>query len=262
MSFLLSKRIILHFTSAKGYRSFFPFVFRFETAPSEAPFDFYGSIADNTALCLYGGPVRRTAVALVLILIAAPAAPAAVRFSLAGGYASALEGNDGGGWGVSAAGEFDLNRVLAVGLRLTTTSVSIAGAEGYLSKGGVAALPVVLFVQLRWPGSGGLRPYLELGGGYSFNKASMASAITDAWDLVGFAAAESIKGSPAVLAGAGCDFAVGSRLFLFAHIQALIATANGSWSLTDSATGLKLAGDIQGQILNALFAGFGLKYQF
>jgi hypothetical protein len=262
MSFLLSEGIILYFTRPRRFRLYFPFSRRSETGPSWDSFDFYGPIADNTPSRPNGGSLRRTIIALALVLSAVPAAPAGVRLSLTGGYAAALEANDAGGWGASAAGEFDLGRALAVGLRLTRIAVSIQGTEGFLSQGQVSVLPIEIFLQLRWPGSGRLRPYLEAGGGYSFNSAALAPAVAEAWDLVGFTASESVKGSPAFFAGAGCDFALGSRLFLSAHVQAMIAKADGSWSLTDTATGLKLAGDIQDQSLNAIYAGLGLKYLF
>lgn len=203
---------------------------------------------------------------LALVLGGAVAASAAVRVSIMGGYAAAMEWSSAHDFGISAAAELDLTNFLAVGARLTHSSVPIpAGASSgtELSQGRLRITPVALFLQFRWPGAGRLKPYLAAGGGYSFNSHVLAAEAAAAWDLVGFSVEEKVENTTVVFAGAGFDLAVGPRLFFNVHAQIIVAPLSGTWTLTDTVTGEKATGSMSGSNgLNSLVAGIGLKYQF
>ncbi len=209
--------------------------------------------------------MKKAAIALALILVAAVAAPAAVRVSLIGGYASALEWKAAQEFGVSAAAELDLADFLAVGARFTLSSVPIPAVttSSGLSQGRLTLVPAVLFLQFRWPGKGRFKPYLAAGGGYSFNSHSLAAEAIDGWDAVGFSIEERLGNTGVVYAGAGFDLSVGPRLFFNFHTQIIISPLSGTWTLTDTDSGFTKAGDLSGTNgLNSLVAGIGLKYQF
>jgi len=229
-------------------------------------FDFWLSFADNTLSSTNGDSVRRASIVLALVLLSAVAGRAAVRVSIMAGYAAATQWSSAHDFGISAAAELDLTNFLAVGARLTRSSVPIpagasSGAE--LGQGRLTMVPVALFLQFQWPGAGRLKPYLAAGGGYSFNSHALAPEAADAWDLVGFSAEETIANTTVAFAGAGFDLALGSRLFFNVHAQIVVAPLSGTWTLTDSVTGLKATGDLSGSNgLNSIVAGIGLKYQF
>jgi len=209
--------------------------------------------------------LRKTFLALALLLIGAVSAPAAVRVSLMGGYAKAFEWSGAQDFGISAAAELDLSDFLSLGARLTRASVPIPAetSSSGLSEGRLTLLPVCFFLQFRWPGAGRLKPYIAVGGGYSFNSHTPSADVADAWDRVGFAIEEKIDGSTAVFAGAGFDLSLGPRLFFNVHAQFVVAPLSGTWTLTDTVTGVKTAGDLSATNgLNSVVAGIGLKYQF
>jgi len=210
--------------------------------------------------------VNKALIAVALMLACAVASPAAVRISLMGGYAAALEWSAAQDFGISAAAEFDLAGFLAVGARLTRASVPIPASTSStsgLSQGRLTLLPIALFLQFRWPGAGKLKPYLAAGGGYSFNSHKPAAAVKEGWDLVGFSVEEKVENTTAVFAGAGLDYSLSPRLLFTVHAQIVVAPLSGTWTHTDSATGLKATGSLNaGNGLNSLLAGIGLKYQF
>ena len=207
-------------------------------------------------------PALAPAVALILAFGSARPAGAAVRVSLNAGFASALQSSDGGGWAAAAAGELDLNPFLALGLRISRAEFAIKGSDSGLGRGRLAVIPVEAFLQFRWPGSGSFKPYLSVGGGYAINSSTLQADVVSSWNAVGFRPVDSIGNAPAFTAAAGFDLAVGSRLFLDVQVRILIATAPGTWSLTDVATGLRAGGSMTGQSLNSVAAGLGLKYGF
>ena len=210
--------------------------------------------------------MKRAPIALALMLGCAVTAPADVRVSIMGGYAAATQWSSAHDFGISAAAELDLTNFLAVGARLTRSSVPVpagASSNAELSQGRLTITPVVFFLQFRWPGAGRLKPYLAAGGGYSFNSHALASEATDGWDLVGFSVEEKVENTAAVFAGAGFDLAVGPRLFFNVHAQIVVAPLSGTWTLTDTLTGGKATGRLSASNgLNSLVAGIGLKYQF
>jgi hypothetical protein len=210
--------------------------------------------------------VRKALVGPALALLLAVASPAALRVSLVGGYAAALQWRSAQDFGISAAAEFDLASFLAVGARFTYASVPIpapSDTSAVLSQGRLTLMPAVLFLQFRWPGGGKIKPYLAVGGGYSFNSHAMAAAAADDWAAVGFRVEESVDSTTAVYAAAGLDYAVGSRLDFTVHAQIVVSPLAGTWSLTDAATGFKSSGGLSGgNGLNSVVAGIGLKYQF
>ena len=210
--------------------------------------------------------MKKALIAVALILTCALASPAAVRVSLMGGYAAALEWSAGQDFGISAAAEFDLAGFLAVGARLTRASVPVPASTSStkgLSQGRLTLIPVALFLQFRWPGAGKLKPYIAAGGGYSFNSHEPAAAVREGWDLVGFTAEEKVENTTAVFAGAGLDYSLSPRLLFTVHAQIIVAPLSGTWTHTDTATGLKASGDLSaGNGLNSVLAGIGLKYQF
>lgn len=210
--------------------------------------------------------MKRSLAAGMIFLACSVASPAAVRVSLAGGYAGALEWSAAHDFGVSAAAEFDLTGFLTIGARVSRASVPVpassASTKG-LSQGRLTLLPAVLFVEFRWPGEGRLKPYLAAGGGYSFNSHDPADAVKEGWELVGFTVEEKVENSTAVFAGAGLDYSVGPRLFFTMHAQIVVAPLSGTWTHTDAATGLKAAGTLSaGNGLNSVIAGIGMKYEF
>lgn len=210
--------------------------------------------------------MKKALIAAALILTCALASPAAVRVSLMGGYAAALEWSAGQDFGISAAAEFDLASFLAVGARVTRASVPIPASSSStkgLSQGRLTLIPVALFLEFRWPGAGKLKPYIAVGGGYSFNSHEPAAAVREGWDLVGFAAEEKVENTTAVFAGAGLDYSLSPRLLFTVHAQIVVAPLSGTWTHTDTATGLKAIGNLSsGNGLNSVLAGIGLKYQF
>jgi outer membrane protein W len=210
--------------------------------------------------------VKKALIAVAFILTCAVASPAAVRVSLMGGYAAALEWSAGRDFGISAAAEFDLAGFLAIGARVTRTSVPIPASSSStkgLSQGRLTLIPVALFLQFRWPGAGKLKPYIAAGGGTSFNSHAPAAAVKEGWDLVGFTAEENVENTTAVFAGAGLDYSLSPRLIFTAHAQIVVAPLSGTWTHTDTATGLKATGNLSaGNGLNSVLAGIGMKYQF
>jgi len=206
--------------------------------------------------------VKKTVIALVLILACAAVSRGEVRASLMAGFASALDRGEGSGWGASASGEIDLNSFLAVGLRVTRASLPLKRSDNGLGKGELTLTPVEIFLQFRWPGQGRFKPYLGVGGGYSFNSHALSPSVTDDWVSVGFAAEEKVENSPVALAGGGFDFAVAANLSVFAHVQVYFVTVKGTWSLTDAATEQTISGSLDEENLNALVAGVGLKFRF
>jgi outer membrane protein W len=206
--------------------------------------------------------VRKTLIALLVILGCAVVSPAAVRASLMAGFASAIARNDGAGWEASASGEIDLNSFLAVGFRAARTSLPLGQSDSGLGNGRLTLIPVEVFLQFRWPGKGRFKPYLCVGGGYSFNSQSLASAVTNGWASVGLTAEEKVENSLVALAGGGLDFAITPRLLIFAHAQVYFVPVNGTWSLRDSATEETISGSLAEENLNAVVAGAGLKFRF
>ncbi len=209
--------------------------------------------------------MRKTSFVPALLLICAVSAPAAIRVSVMGGYAKALEWSGAQDFGISAAAELDLADFLSLGARLTRASVPIPAetSSSGLSPGRLTLFPVCLFLQFRWPGAGRLKPYAAVGAGYSFNSHTPSADMADAWDRVGFAIEEKVDGSTAVFAGGGFDLGLGSTLFFTLHAQIIITPLSGAWTLTDTVTGAKTTGSLSATNgLNSVVAGIGLKYQF
>jgi len=193
---------------------------------------------------------------------------AAIRLGLSGGYAVHLESNFGGGPAAGFSLGFDLTSMFAVEARGAWFASDAAGSATSLSKGTMTLMPVELALVARFGAGKKLVPYVAAGGGYGLNSFKVDSTVVNAWNKMGMTLAESLQGGLTILVGAGFDYLLkpgpnpGQGLFLNLEARYLMGKADGTWSLTDTASKEKATGTLDGLKLDSIMFVLGLKYGF
>ena len=210
---------------------------------------------------------------LVCALAAAVMLPTALRaqetwpmgtgIGLFGGYAQPA--NEG--YGGAVAYGFNLSFVVMKNLAVEVTGFrfesAVDGSVPGLSKGKLAVMPVQLSLQGRFPMSGGrLVPFVEAGAGYYLDTFTLDEALAADFNAVGLKADESVDNVVGFHFGAGLDFFVARNIALGAGVKYCIATAKGSWSMTDTASGTAVNGDLDDLKVGPLAFGVRLRFIF
>ena len=212
--------------------------------------------------------MKKTLVVCLMLLLLNGLSGAAIRLGLSGGYAKHLESNFGGGPAAGFSLGFDLTSMFAVEARGLWFASDVAGSATSLSKGTMTVMPVELSFVARFGAGKKLVPYVALGGGYGLNSFTVDSTVVSAWSKMGMTLAESLKGGLTILVGAGFDYILkpgpkpGQGLFLNLEARYLMGKADGTWSLTDTASNEKTTGTLGGLKLDSIMIGLGLKYGF
>ncbi|MCX6563657.1 MAG: hypothetical protein NTU60_08640 [Candidatus Aminicenantes bacterium] len=212
--------------------------------------------------------MKKTLVVCLMLLLLNGLSGAAIRLGLSGGYAKHLESNFGGGPAAGFSLGFDLISMFAVEARGLWFASDVAGSTTKLSKGQMTVMPVELALVARFNAGIKLIPYFAIGGGYGLNSFKVDSTVVSAWSKMGMTLAESLKGGLTILVGAGFDYILkpgpkpGQGLFLNLEARYLMGKADGTWSLTDTASKEKATGTLGGLKLDSIMIGLGLKYGF
>jgi outer membrane protein W len=179
-----------------------------------------------------------------------------------GGYG--LYGNDQFKSGVALGASFllGLSRNLAVEIAAGYLNAGVESDAGALSEGKLAAMPLQLSLQGRFPVGKKLTPYLLAGGSYFFNSFSMASAVADRWSAVGVTVSEKVAGAFGFHFGAGMELALGKSLSANLDVRYFMAKTQSDWSMTDNASLVESSGTMSGITLDALVCALGVKYFF
>ncbi len=187
--------------------------------------------------------------------------PTGTGLGLFGGYAKLSDELHEG----SVAYGFNLTYVISTTLAVELTGFrfesAVTGSEDGLSDGKLAVMPIQLSLQGRFPMSNGrLVPFIEAGGGYYLNTFNVDSGIVSDWNALGFDIEESVESAAGFHLGAGLDYFISRNICLGAAVKYCMATAKGSWSLTDTASGTEASGDLKDLKTGPLAFGIRLKY--
>ncbi|MCX6557170.1 MAG: outer membrane beta-barrel protein [Candidatus Aminicenantes bacterium] len=179
-----------------------------------------------------------------------------------GGYG--LYGNSQFNGGVAFGASFllGLGRNLAIEFAASYLGAGVESDANALSKGKLAAMPLQLSLQGRFPVGKKLTPYLLVGGNYFLNSFSLDSTIVDGWSAVGITLSEKVAGAFGFHAGAGLELALGNSLSLNIDLRYFLAKTKSNWSMTDDESLVESSGTLSGIKLDALVFALGLKYFF
>jgi hypothetical protein len=195
--------------------------------------------------------------ASAFLATAAPAA-AGIRIGFAGGYALALDANQGKGLALLAHISFDLapNFALEIGALRYQTPVT-ASAAG-LSKGTLAVLPIEMALKVHFPVSSKLELFAAAGGGAYVPQFNPDATATQTWASVGFTRTETLDAAFGFHFRGGLEWTVSRGVGLVLEARYATAKANGTWKLTDDRGGPSISGTITGLSLDAVVFGLGL----
>ena len=131
------------------------------------------------------------------------------------------------------------------------------------SQGHLYQVPVLLNFRLRVPlGKSPLALFLKAGGGYSFLNMKLDAEMVKTYSTLGFEVSESCQ--PAILfqAGGGLELRFSSHLAMEAFGLYRVSETSGTWSITDSLSGVQSSGTIENVSLEAAAAGLSLRFIF
>lgn len=137
-----------------------------------------------------------------------------------------------------------------------------AGDPNGLSKGKLSITTLLIGLQGRLFADRNLVPFLRAGGGYSSNRFRLDSAISDAWNQVGFSVDEKIKNSWVYFVGAGVDFFLAKNFVLRGDLRYSICKAKASWTIKDQISNQSVTQDLNDINLNSFGIGLGLRFVF
>jgi len=179
-----------------------------------------------------------------------------------GGYG--LYGNNQFNSGMAFGASFllGLGKNLAFELAASYLGAGVEGDASALPKGKLAAMPLQLSLQGRFPVGKKLTPYLLVGGNYFLNSFSLDSTIVDGWSAVGITLSEKVAGAFGFHAGAGLELALGNSISANIDIRYFMAKTKSDWSMKDNESQVESSGTLSGIKLDALVFALGVKYFF
>lgn len=179
------------------------------------------------------------------------------------GYAMPDESIYGGG--VMFGGRLCYSITKNIGIELKglmfQSTVEQEELEG-LSPGKFTFTPVQVSLQGRFPVGEKIVPYVEAGVSFYLNSFEIDSEIADGWNALGFDIEEKVETALGYNLGIGIDYFFTSNLALNANVGYCLSEAEGTWSITDQASGTQATGDFPGLHFSNIMLGIGLKYYF
>jgi outer membrane protein W len=179
-----------------------------------------------------------------------------------GGYGLYSNGQFNGGIAFGASFLLGLGKNLAIEVAASYLGAGVESDASALAKGKLAAMPLQLSLQGRFPVGKKLTPYLLIGGNYFLNRFSLDSAIVDGWNAVGITLSEKMAGAFGFHAGAGFELALGNSLAANIDVRYFLAKTKSDWSMKDNETQVESSGTLSGIKLDTLVFALGVKYFF
>lgn len=176
------------------------------------------------------------------------------RLGIGAGYATFSDDQFDGSVLVGLKITYPLANALRVELAGAYTSSKItANVDGY-SGGKLKVMPIQLSLQYCFT-AGNLNPYIGAGCGYYLNDLSL-DGLTG-WENMGFEITEEVKNKFGFHFGGGIEFKLKSNLIFFIDVRYCVVKIPGTYTITDTVTGIEQSGDIE-KDLNPLMFGAGI----
>lgn len=178
---------------------------------------------------------------------------------LGAGYAAPSPSSYGSGMAFGAALYLQFSDYLGVEISgMSFKSECDGGAEG-MSPGELSRFPLSLSIFGRYPLRDRVAPYVLAGVGYSRHSFSLDQDLVENWNELGFDLDERMDDAFLFQVGAGVDYRVIRDIFLSVDVRYLKTVSQGSWTLSDSFTGLESTGDLSDINLDTLMVSVGIK---
>jgi len=184
-----------------------------------------------------------------------------IGLNLRAGMNGMIEEEYKNGFIYSAGLSYGISQKIALEISISGFKSNIEQSSEVLSKGKISSVPIQLSLIYRVPIKK-FMPYISFGGNYYINNFTLDEEVYNAWNFLGFEIEEEIKNMFGFHYGIGLDFLFSENFAFNIDLKHNLATASGTWTMRDIATGLSISGDIDDIKLNSFILLAGLKLYF